>query len=765
VAAGRISAQECRYQLSGHIQDADTRENLAGATVSVVELNKEFTTDENGDFKYAGICPGTYSVTVSHTGCETVTRVVNLTKNSHLDILLPHLRNNLQEVVVSGEKTPPTTGFRQQLDAKAIESSKGFSLADALGKINGVNLLQTGSTISKPVVHGLHSIRVLTINNGIRQEGQQWGSEHAPEIDTYIADKLTVIKGVDELKYGSDAIGGVVLVDPRRIRSTAGYKAEINTAWFTNNNQYVVSGIFEQQLEKLSALSYRVQGTFKKGGNIATPDYRLNNTGLEEKNFSLAVNWKKENYRLEAYYSQFETALGIFPYSHVGNLSDLEERISKDRPEEIFLGEQTYKIERPKQDVLHRLFKLKSSFNLNEHKFNVTIGGQYNNRREYDVVRNSATKGPQISLALITFSEEITYEHPVRNDFRGTIGIGLTQQDNSYSGRYLIPNYTSNSYGAYWIEKWNRHKLDLEAGLRFDNKIINTTRLRYGGQVSDHDFDFSTFAASFNAGYRFTNQLKANANITLSNRAPHVNELLSGGIHQASGGYSFVQGNINLKTEKSINIAGGLTYSNSQKNFSAELNLYHNIIDDFIYTQPKPDEPVLTITGAAPKIEYLQTDATLTGADISVIYHATPAIQLSSRASILRARNKLIDDWLILMPADRLRNEVAYNFRNLRKISEAYLSAELVSVFSPRVPSDAHGEQDYKDAPGPYSLLNFNASATFQVWKTPVTLGLSVRNTLNTAYRDYMNSFRYYADEMGRNIIIRLRIPIENLSK
>lgn len=755
-----VDAQDCHFQLTGHIQDADTKENLTAATISLVELKKIFTTDDNGDFKYGGICAGVYTIEVSHAGCETMSKTVTVTKNTHVDILLPHKRNNLQEVVVSGEKLPPVTGFRQQLDAKAIESSKGFSLADALGKINGVNILQTGSTISKPVIHGLHSIRVLTINNGIRQEGQQWGSEHAPEIDTYIADKLTVIKGVDELRYGSDAIGGVVLVDPKPIRATPGYNAEINTAYFTNNNQYVVSGIFEQQLKKLSAFSYRIQGTFKKAGNINTPNYRLNNTGLEEQNFSLTANWKKKNYQLQAYYSQFETTLGIFPYSHVGNLSDLQERISKDRPDDVFLGEKTYDIDRPRQEVLHRLVKLKSSFDFNEHKINITFGGQYNNRKEFDVVRNSATKGPQISLALITFSEEITYEHPIRNDFRGIIGIGLSQQDNSYSGRYLIPNYTSNSYGAYWIEKWTRHKLDLEAGLRYDNKIINTSRLRYGGQVTDHDFNFSTLAASFNAGYRLTNHLKLNGSITLSNRAPHVNELLSGGIHQDAGGYSFTQGNINLNTEKSLNFNAGLAYNNAQKNFSAELNVYHNIIDDFIYLQPEPNEPVLTVTGAAPKVEYKQTDATLSGADISAVYYITHNIQLSSRASILRARNKLIDDWLILMPADRWKNEIAYNFKNSNKIGDAYVSAEYVSVFRPRVPGDNYGEQDYKEPPGPYSLLNFNASATVNVSRTPVTIGLSVRNTLNTAYRDYMNSFRYYADEMGRNIIIRLKVPI-----
>ncbi len=280
--------------------------------------------------------------------------------------------------------------------------------------------------------------------------------------------------------------------------------------------------------------------------------------------------------------------------------------------------------------------------------------------------------------------------------------------------------------------------------------------------MNDYDFDFSTLAASFNAGYKILPGLKLNGSITLSSRAPHVNELLSGGIHQASGGYSFNQGNINLKTEKSLNLGTGLIYNNQAKDLNIQLNVYRNIIDDFIYTQPKPDEPVLTITGAAPKIEYQQTDATLTGADVSVIYHFIPNIQFTSAASVLYARNKLINDRMILMPADRWRNELGYNFKDNGKIKDAYFSTEYVSVFKARVPGDKNGKQDYKGAPGAYGLLNINASATVNIFTTPVTLGLSVRNTLNTAYRDYMNSFRYYADEMGRNIIFRLKIPFEN---
>ncbi len=763
LSATVINGQECSYQLTGHIQDADTRENLAGATITLIDIHHSFITDENGDFKYANICPGSYVMEISHAGCETIRRTIVISKNTHIDISLPHLRNNLSEIIVTGEKVVQTTGFTRHVDAKDIVASQGFTIADALGKINGVNILQTGSTIAKPVVHGLHSIRVLTINNGIRQEGQQWGNEHAPEIDTYIADKLSVIKGVDELKYGSDAIGGVVLVDPRQLRTKPGRQAEINTAYFTNNNQYVVSGIYEEQLTNLPSLTYRVQGTFKKGGNIKTPLYSLNNTGVDEKNFSLAANWKKKNYQIQTYFSQFQTSIGIFPYAHVGNISDLTERIASAKPDEVFLGERTYKIERPRQEAMHRLFKIKSVFNFNEHKINITLGGQNNHRSEFDVVRNAGSKGPQISLALTTFSEEITYEHPTFRHFSGVIGINMVQQNNSYSGRYLVPNYRANGYGAFWIEKWKREKLDIEAGIRFDNKNINTSRLQYGGQVTDHDFHFSTLAASLNTGYALAPGIKINGTLTVSSRAPHVNELLSGGIHQAAGGYAFLQGNINLKTEKSVNLGLGFTYTNRRKNISIEANAYSNRINDFIYTQPKPNEPVLTVTGAAPQIVYEQTDAQLTGADVTVVYQVMKSLQVTSSVSVLRARNKQLKDWLILMPADRWRNEIGYSFKDKGVFTDTYISAEYLSVFTPRVPSDINGKQDYKEAPGAYGLLNVNASSTLTVFNHPVTLGFSVRNTLNTAYREYMNLFRYYADEIGRNVIVRLKVPFDDL--
>lgn len=755
-----VRSQECSIVLSGHIEDADTKEKLAGATILIMELDVQFITDANGDFRYNQICPGSYNIQVSHAGCETVTRTVNLTKNLHLDILLPHLRYNLQEVIVEAPRHLHDNSFMRQVDEHHLEAAKPGSIAEALSNINGVNLLQTGTTISKPVIHGLHSTRVLTINNGIRQEGQQWGNEHAPEVDTYIADKLSIMKGVDALRFGSDAIGGVVLIEPKPLRTLPGKNIEVNTAYATNNRQYVASAIFEHQPERLSAFTYRLQGTFKKAANVNTPDYRLNNTGFREQNFSLAANWKKEHYQLQAYYSQFATQIGIFPGAHIGNLTDLLNVIDRDKPDDVFLGQHTYSLRRPRQEVLHRLLKAKAIYNKNEHKFSFTFGGQYNHRSEFDIVRNTANVRPQVSLAIITTSQELTYEHPTFRHIRGTAGISLMQQNNSYSGRYLIPNYQSNTYGAFWIEKWSRNKWSIEGGVRFDDKRINTQRLRFNGTRTDHDFNFSTFGSSLNTEYRITPTLRFNVNGSLTSRAPHVNELLVDGIHEGAGTYE--RGDVSMTAEKAVDLSASLSFNNKKKNLSAEIYVYRNRINDFIYQQPQPDEPVLTIVGAFPLITYQQTDALLKGMDVSVNYLFDPLVQLTSRFSLLRARNRRIDDWLILMPADRWRNELVFNLKETKRLTNGYVSAEVVSIFAPRVPSDQHGKQDYKAPPGAYSLLNFAASGTFSVMNTAVTVGIGVRNALDKKYRDYLNSFRYYTDEMGRNIIFTLKVPIIN---
>lgn len=760
--SGTASSQECSISLTGHVEDADTKEKLPGAVVTLKETGMQLVTDEKGDFIFKNLCSGGYTLLVSHVSCDSVTKKISISRNYHIDIVMPHARNTLGEVTVEAQKGITNTGFKKELSRKDLEETKGLSLAEALSKINGITMLQTGSTISKPVIHGLHSSRILTINNGVRQEGQQWGNEHAPEIDPFIADKLIVIKGVDELKYGSDAIAGVILVEPKPLRSTPGYSAEFNTAYFTNNRQYVMSAVWEQQLKNLPAFRYRIQGTFKKGANAATPGYRLNNTGSEEKNFSITAGWKKEKFNTELFYSQFATKVGIFTGSHIGNLTDLQNAIASSKPDDVFLGEMTYKIRRPSQEVTHHLVKSKSTLYKGEHKFNVLLSGQFNRRKEFDMVRSSSNTRPQLDLSINTLSQDISWEPPTRNNFNGVVGLSMMQQDNTYGGRYFIPNYFAYTFGGYFIEKWKKHNWELQAGIRLDNKSINTTRLKFNSDTINYDFNFSTLASSFNTIYKASDKWRLNLSFSLASRAPYVNELLSDGIHHGTATYE--KGDITLKPEKSFNISTGINFENTAKTFNFDLLLYANSIRDFIYQQPRPENPVLTIAGAFPLIEYQQTDALLSGFDASASVKPLSNFEWESKLSVLYARNTSIKDWLILMPANRLSNEITYSFKDAKKFSDSYVAVEFLNVMQQKnTPDERNGRQDYKAPPGAYHLLNFNASSAISFGKTKITIGIGIRNVLNTAFRDYLNSMRYFTDEMGRNISIRVKIPFNYL--
>ena len=754
-----IFAQQCTATLSGHVEDEDTNERLANATVLLVENGKQLTTDDKGDFTFLALCEGAYTIVITHISCDTLSKKIVLGKNTHLEFWLPHNRKVLGVVTVDAQRGIQNTGFKKELTGRVLDQTKGLSLAEALSKINGVTLLQTGSTIAKPVIHGLHSSRILTINNGVRQEGQQWGNEHAPEIDPFIADKLVVIKGVDELRYGSDAIGGVVLVEPKALRNTPGASGEINTAYFTNNQQYVVSGMFEQQSKKNPSFTFRVQGTYKKGANTSTPNYRLNNTGSDERNASFTAAWKRKNFNAELFYSHFATTLGIFSGSHIGNTTDLQNAIGAEKPNDIFLGQRTYTIGRPKQAVTHDLLKLKTVLYKNKNKFTLLLATQYNNREEFDIVRSRTNKNPQLDLSIFTVTEEILWELPKKNNFTGTAGLSFLQQDNRYKGRYFIPNYFAFSAGAFYIEKWSKHKWELQAGLRYDNKSINTTRLKFNGDTLNFDFNFSTLASSFNAVYKASKNVRLSTNIGLSSRAPYVNELLSDGIHHGTA--TFEKGDISLRPERSFHFSAGLEYEHPGNVFGVDILAYSNQIKNFIYQQPRPANPVLTISGAFPLIQYQQTDANLSGLDFSSFIKPIPSVNIATKYSFLSARNKTQNDWLILMPANRLSNEISYNLKDNKKTSNTYISVEMQNVMQQKnIPDERNGKQDYKVPPPAYTLIGMNAATTFMAATKEMTVSIGVRNLLNIAYRDYLNSFRYFTDEMGRNVSIRLKVKL-----
>lgn len=758
------ASAQCTIRLSGTITDTDTKKALPGASITIKETGMTAESDANGAYSLEGLCPGAYTVRVSHVGCVPVEIAWQVGRDERRNIALPHSVTQLQEVAVTGHAAKEvTTAPVETLSGRELDKTRGLTLGEALKRVNGVTTMTTGPNVSKPVINGLHSNRILILNNGIRQEGQQWGSEHAPEVDPFLANKLVVIKGASSLRYGGDAIGGVVLAEPKPLPVEPGLGGEVNLAGFSNNRLGAVSAILEQQVPKVPGLSWRLQGTLRKGGNTRTPDYWLDNTGVEEFNFSAALGWKRPNYGVELFYSQFNTKLGVFEGSHIGNRADLEEVIKQQRPLPEYTEGFSYTIDRPYQHVEHELFKIKSFLNTGKAgRLNLVLARQFNYRDELD--RNSALSVNQMNLNLTTYNGELVWDHHNWKGFRGTIGVTGMYQENSYKRRLFIPNYESLQWGAFWTEKWESadNKWLLEGGIRYDNKSYFNLGDNLG-EVSYPEQDFSSFSGSIGAQYRILDHLNVSLNAARAWRAAAVNELYASGLHHGAAVY--VDGDPYLQPEVASKFNASLHYDISDR-LEADVNLYYNYIRNFIFQQPT-DSIVVTIRGAFPYTYYRQSDVSMKGMDAQLRWHFLPKWQLSTKASILRAWNESDNDWLIAMPSDRFEHELTFFPGNAKHLKENYISVSVSNVLKQtRTPanlkdkSDPRG-QDLMAPPAGYNLLNLEAGSTLQIGRQPLSVIIGAGNLLNTRYRDYLNFFRYFADEPGTNVYLKLKLPLQ----
>ena len=744
---------ECNYILRLKIVDFDSGIALPSAVVILDDNDFTISSDENG-LVILKLCKAKHEVQIKYISYVSEKFNVDLSKQSEYVVKLKSDVRNLENVNIISERTNIQTSMSKiELKGAELEKTRGLSLADALKEIPGVTTLNTGPTISKPIIQGMHSSRILIINNGIRQEGQQWGTEHAPEIDAFIANKLTVIKGAGSIKYGSDAIGGVILVEPKQLLDTAGITGEINVVGISNGRQAITSGILEGMLKKIP-LQWRVQGTLKRSGDLKAPNYYLSNTGFFERNFSWALAYKHKRLNVELFYSQFNTDIGILRSAHIGNLTDLELAFTSSVP--AYTSDFTYNISRPKQEVLHELFKVKSDFLINENsKLQLVIARQYNMRNEFDkdLPRNdslAALNLPELHYEITTYSSDLSYQVQLNSKLTSSIGITSNNQRNTYEGRQFIPNFINDNYAIYTIHQYKLNKMMFDFGARYDYRNLKVFKAMPNGSVYSPDRNFDNL--TFNAGVdiELNQYVDYHLNVGTAFRAPSINELHASGLHHGEGKY--IISNENLKAEKAKAIITGIEI-NSYKKITAHIDAYYKRVDDFIYLNPAMNT-VLSIRGAFPSFEYKQTDAYFTGVDARVNYQISKNFRTLHKANFIRAFNISNKEFLPFIPADRFENGVQYKFNDNKHFENSQASFNVMNVLKQ---TRLQENSDYKDAPNAYMLLSIDASSTVNIYKEHLEIGLTINNLLNTTYREYMNAFRYFSDEQGRSIVLRLK--------
>lgn len=781
-----------KYEIKGKVIDFHDGTPLNDAEISLQFFGKELKTltDNNGNFLLLSVPKGNYKLVVNHHDCETLLVTVEVPIKKELIIRLEHHQEHLSEVQVIASKDLNKTSIQKKIEVEKIEQHQSENLTKALQEINGVQAINTGNSISKPVVDGVHSSRLPIINQGVRQQDADWGIEHAPMINLNAVEKLSVLKGASVLQYATDAIGGIVVVEKYKSDKKDTLISSVQTNFQTNNRAFGISAQTHKAFN--NSLNVLFDVAYQKSGDFSTPNYVLSNTGTQQKATSILI--AKKNYKsgFEAYYSFVENQLGILRASHIGNLSDLIQAIEQKKP--WYVDDFTYDINNPKQHIFHHLGKISAFFRFAElGKLDIQYAYQNNRRQEFDVRRVGRNDVPAVDLLLHShqFTSDFTFDS---KEFRKIkTGIFASYFDNSTAldtgTRPIVPNYQSYNLGLYGFIS---HKLSsnsfIEASSRVDYTSINAQKFYnlnfwnsrnynkdFGNEVVNVDVDrsrievhptkkFLNFSNVLGISFQKNKHQKTTFNVSYLMRNPNVNELFSEGLHHSAA--QIERGDLRLKPEKSLKL--NTEIQKKWKNFNdfqTNFEVYFNYISDFIYGKPSDFET--TIRGSFPIIEYQQVDAILSGISTDVSYNFQQDFTISNKFSYQIGENQTEKIPLFIVSPWQTTTSLQWKPNFIKdfylKIQHQFVSEQnRFPNYNQEITYFQNNQQitknvDISSPPNSYHLINVEINKKIQWKNQKLSAGIFIENALNTSYRNYINRLRFFEDEVGRNIKFQIK--------
>ncbi|SDS44318.1 iron complex outermembrane recepter protein [Formosa sp. Hel1_31_208] len=781
------ASQNCSYTFLGELSDFHDASPISGATIYIKSLDKYVVSDIDGKFKIENLCKQQIILVISHIGCETKTLSYNITGDVFESIQLEHHIEALNEVAVTTNATPKesTTAQETVLKSNTLRKYSALNLGDALKEVTGVSSINTGNSIVKPMINGMHSSRLLVLNNNVRMQDQEWGIEHAPNIDINSANQISVIKGSGTLAYGGDAIGGIIVINPVNsvLKDTLYGKTVIGGQ--TNGRGYNLSTTLNKSFA--SGWFANVQASLKQNGDFETPDYVLTNTGLKSNSVSFRAGKKQFESGFEVFYSYINNDIGILRASHIGNINDLVTAINNIQP--LVIEPFSYDINSPKQEVTHHLFKASYYKRFrNFGKLNLQYDYQNNQRFEFDVRVGNDRNKPALDLTLQTHTFTANTILDANNDYKLKFG-GLGRYQNNFANpdtgvRRLIPDYDRYDFGGYITTEWFfNEKTTLDAGIRYDFNRIDAKKFyqksRWEERGYDVDFadiviedlgtqllvnpvfDFHNVSISAGINYSLNDTSNLLVNYSLASRPPNPSELFSDGLHHSAARIEL--GDLRLGQEISNRFSG--TYNYNTAAFSLSIEAFYNRIADYMFLKPFGIEQ--TIRGAFPVWNYEQTNASLYGLDVSANYEFSNRLILNHKSAYIKGDDLTNNTAIIDIPAFNTINEITYQNPKWNNFS-ASLKSEWVfeQTEFPDYNFDtfiATSNQtvvvDISTPPPAYHLLHFYSDVNFNISdKTTLNIALSITNLLDTNYRSYLNRLRYFADDLGRNMMIQLQL-------
>lgn len=737
-------------QFKGRVIDARTGEALPGAMITIPDLRVSAVTDASGEFTLKNVPgQGSFLVQVRYMGYETLARTVDFDKIQTTEFALKESVIEGREVVIT--RSASSSDKRQSgsivtVGKTELQSHPSTNLIDALSRVPGVSQITTGNAISKPVIRGLSGNRVLTLSNGVKQQGQQWGDEHGIEVDQYSADRVEVLRGPASLMYGSDGLGGVINILDALPAPVGTVQGEFLSN-YASNSGLIGSSLMLQGNE--NGFVYRVRGSYKNAHSFKTPDGYVPNSGFKEQNLSAQVGLNKSWGYAHLDFSGYQTRLGFYEPA----LNDEGQFVNEEG--ETFTRSQlkSRTLAYPQQDVRHYKLALNSNLIFGNGSLRSTLGYQHNLRKELEEEIGT----PELFLDLHTYSYDFKYSFKPMNGWLPVLGVSgeFMHSINTTGLEELIPDYDAQSYAAFAYVKKNWGKHTMNAGLRFDHRNLDAKSLVHG----DHEH-FTAFSNTFSnlsggLGYSFelNDQLGFKANAGSAFRAPNIAELSSNGVHE--GAFRYEIGNTALKAEQSYEVDASVEYQTAT--VSASLGSYVNYIDNFIFYNHDGE----TIDNT-PVYRSIQRNALLRGIEASFTLHPVEFFHFENSFSYTKATNRGTNQPLPFIPAATLRNEVRFE-PAIPGTKKAYVAVGVDNVFS------QHRTAAFELPTGAYTLLNAGIGTTIQLGKQELSLYVSGKNLLNKRYYDHLSRFKpgrldesdptFGIYNPGRNITFGLTLP------
>ena len=714
--------------VSGTVTDAQNKP-LKGVTITAPEIHKGTTTDENGKYTLNNLPNGNLKLSFSFIGFAIQNKTIFLEqKETTLDISLEEKAFQMDEVIVSTafNKLQSQNVMKvEHASMKSLQQKGTATLIEGLATIPGVSQVSTGTSIGKPVIRGLSGNRVLVYSQGVRIENQQFGDEHGLGLNDAGVESVEVIKGPASLLYGSDALGGVLYFNPEKFADAHTFKANFSQKLFSNTLGSNTSLGLKTSTDNWK---FSARGSYNTHSDYEIPDGdRITNTRFNESDFKTGIGFSNAKFSSVFRYNFNKLDLGI-PENGVAEQTT------------------TKKTDYPKQGVFNHLLSWNTIVYLKKSKLDIDLGYIDNDRSEFED-SNVAV----LHMKLRTFNYDAKFHLPKFGKVESILGVQGMHQTNTNSGEeYLIPDATTNDFGVFGTFNYEWKSNVIQAGLRYDNRKINTSAFGISGEEGSFDAinkSYDSFNAALGYKTKWQENLTFRLNLASGFRAPNLAELTSNGVHEGTNRYEI--GNASLKTELNIQTDVNLEYNTDH--FEFFVNGFYNHINHYIYAAPAG-----TVLDGNEVFDYIQNNAMLFGGEIGFHIHPHPLDWLHLESSFENVTGKKENgDYLPLIPANNWNNTIRTEFNIKKWLTDGFATLNVTHTFNQDQVSG------FETKSNDYTLVNLGFGGKVHIGKTAFDINLNGNNLFNKTYIAHLSRLKTDGiPNIGRTIVFGLNFTI-----